>query len=131
MMGVGTDIIQISEFRKQLHDKASVFVVKSFTDREIAYSTSNISNRPEQHLAVRYAAKEAFIKAWSSMHVGSPPILNQPKFTDIEVVKDRFGRPSIQLHGQLLELLNDTVSTVSLSHDGDYAIATVLLRSVS
>ena len=130
MIGIGTDIIQISEFRTQIHDKASVFVRKSFTAKEITYSTSNVSNRPEQHLAVRYAAKEAFIKAWSSMHIGMPPILNHPDFREIEVVKDRFGRPSIQLHGQLAALLTDYGATVSLSHDGDYAIATVLLRRI-
>ena len=130
MIGMGVDIIQISEFSKQVQDKASVFVSGSFTEREIHYANSNVSNRPAQHLAVRYATKEAFIKAWSSMQIGSAPILNNPNFLEIEVVNDFYGRPSIQLHGQLAELLAGFTATVSLSHDGDYSIATVLLRKI-
>ena len=131
MMGIGVDIIQISQFEKQISDRASVFVTGSFTDAEIQYAQKNVSNKPAQHLAVRYAAKEAFVKAWSSLHFGSAPILKNPTLKEIEVLNDVYGRPSIKLHGQLLELVTGYFINVSLSHDGDYSIATVLLERTS
>ena len=131
MMGIGVDIIQISAFEKQTRDKSSVFVSGSFTNHEIQYANSNVSNRPAQHLAVRYAAKEAFIKAWSSLHFGSSPIIKKPILKEIEVMNDLYGRPSIKLHGQLFELVTGYSINLSLSHDGDYSIATVLLERKS
>ena len=131
MTGIGVDIIQISSFEKQTRDTASVFVSGSFTPQEIQYAHSNVSNRPAQHLAVRYAAKEAFIKAWSSLHFGSAPILKNPVLKEIEVLNDAYGRPSIKLHGQFLALVTGYSINLSLSHDGDYSIATVLLERTS
>ena len=131
MTGIGVDIIQISSFEKQTRDNASVFVSGSFTPQEIQYAQENVSNRPAQHLAVRYAAKEAFIKAWSSLHFGSAPIIKHPILKEIEILNDVYGRPSIKLHGQLLELVTGYSINLSLSHDGDYSIATVLLERIS
>ena len=45
----------------------------------------------------------------------------------IEVVADAWGRPRIRLHGEVAKRLDGHTLEVSLSHDGDYAIAYVVL----
>jgi holo-[acyl-carrier protein] synthase len=128
MIGLGTDVVQISSFLEQIQDRASQFVQETFTTNEIGYSNSQVSGRPHQHLAVRYAAKEAFIKAWSSCNRGAPPKILSPNYKEIEVCKDGFGRPFIKLKGVLAGLCQLESMQVSLSHDGNYAIATVIVE---
>ena len=128
MIGLGVDIIQISEFEQQINDVASFFVRSSFTAKEIRYAQTNVSRNPAQHLAVRYAAKEAFLKAWSSLYRGRPNILTQPKFTEIEVCNDAFGRPFITTHGTIHQYVATYQIQLSLSHDGDYAIASIIIE---
>ena len=73
--GIGTDIVDIHGFREQLSDPATTFVEGVFTGGEL----SDVERRPARdktpHLAARYAAKEAFIKAWSASNHGQPPVL--------------------------------------------------------
>lgn len=63
-----------------------------------------------RRLAARFAAKEAAVK-----------LLGRPRlaWTDLEVRSDADGAPSLWLHGTRLDV------AVSLSHDGDVALATV------
>ncbi|WP_293787567.1 4'-phosphopantetheinyl transferase superfamily protein, partial [uncultured Aeromicrobium sp.] len=84
-------------------------------------------------LAARWAAKEAFVKAWSESRWGSAPVLAEEIHHLIEVVTDAWGRPRIVLHGDVAEALDDDIAIfVSLTHDGDYALAHVTLtRAVS
>ena len=128
MIYIGTDIVQISSFAAQIADRASVFVEQTFTQHEQMYAYKIALGKPEQHLAVRYAAKEAVIKAWSSSFFGRAPMITNPDLREIEVQKDAFGRPRIVLHGTIFLKMNDPVIQISLSHDGDYAIATALVQ---
>jgi holo-[acyl-carrier protein] synthase len=127
MIGLGVDLVQISQLQSQLRDSASVFATETYTSVELNYAKNNVSGHPERHLAARYAAKEALIKAWSSLRYGKPQVVNNPKYKDVEVINDHFGRPKIRLSGSIREHLQDFKIQLSLSHDGDYAIATVLL----
>lgn len=131
MIGVGVDIVQISSFKQQLDDPASVFTNKTFTPLEIQYSQNHVSKRPEQHLSARFAAKEAFVKAWSSLYRFRPPIVLHPDLQEIEICNDRYGRPYIELHGQVKEVCAKYSMQLSLSHDGDYALAQVILQERS
>ena len=129
MIGLGVDMVQISQLQSQLADDASVFAKQTFTNQEIRYSRSHASGEPARHLAARFAAKEALIKAWSSLRVGKAPVIERSNLREIEVHNDPYGRPQIRLHGLFKEHLNNYKIQVSLSHDGDYAIATILLFS--
>ena len=128
MIGLGTDIVQISSFLEQVQDTASNFVQETFSTGEIRYSEGQVSGKPHQHLAVRYAAKEAFIKAWSSCNRGAPPKIVRPNYQEIEVFNDPFGRPYIELKGVLAKICHLKSIQVSLSHDGNYATATVIVE---
>lgn len=83
-----------------------------------------------EHLAGRWAAKEAFIKAWSQSLYGLPNKIepDHVDFSEIEVVADRFGRVAIELHGEVASVALPAQS-LSISHDGDYAMAACIVAS--
>ena len=148
VLAVGTDLVHIPELSAQLEQPGSVFAQRAFTAREHREARNRSEERgtaPAQHLAARWAAKESFIKAWSQAHVlrakcrgtsTSPVILAEDvDWREIEVVTDRWGRPSLRLSGTIAhavgrslgeEVLTPGCWPVSLSHDGDYAMAIVL-----
>ena len=115
--------------REQLRDSASSFAEQTFSATELRYAHQNPSKDPPRHLAARFAAKEALIKAWSSLHFARPPRIPNPNLKEIEVINDHYGRPALRLHGALQKQLGNYKTQLSLSHDGDYAIAVVLLSN--
>lgn len=120
-MYVGTDIVHIPGFAEQLAAPGSRFR-EVFTERELRTCAAK-PNR-EASLAGRWAAKEAYIKAWSQSIYGAPPPIarDSVNFAEIEVVPDAFGRVAIALRG-LLARVGPSAVSLSLSHDGEYAIA--------
>jgi holo-[acyl-carrier protein] synthase len=79
---------------------------------------------PMPHFAARFAAKEAYGKA---MGLGLGPTGD---FAEIEVVSDANGRPLLRLNGRALELFQKAGGReihLSLSHEGDQAIASVIV----
>lgn len=100
---------------------------------------SGVRSGPDEalarHLAVRWAAKEAVVKAWSAALYGSPPPIPPDllRWSEIETVCDAWGRPAIRLSGEVARQVAATVGedarwNVSLSHDGGSAIAFVVLE---
>ena len=98
-------------------------------------SVPELPTRALHSLAARWAAKEAFIKAWSSLYYGREDPLKSADidWAQIEVVCDRWGRPAFRFHGRIASELDKTQEELkaslswllSLSHDGNYAIAWV------
>ncbi|MCC6811226.1 MAG: holo-ACP synthase [Deltaproteobacteria bacterium] len=132
--GTGIDLVAIGAFAAQLADRASRFAAATFTDAERAYCESAASKQPAQHLAARYAAKEAAVKALDEACGRAQ--LDHPALplTDIEVIRDARGRPALMLHGAaraLAERLHVDRAFLSLSHDGDYATAMVTLETLT
>lgn len=120
--GTGIDIVEIPRMREAVRKWGKGFISKVFTAREVKYSTSKRFS--EQHFAARFAAKEAVVKAFGE------PNKFPVKWTDIEVVNDREGKPVIEFRGDALKLkkkkkIDDVV--VSMSHSKNYAIASVIL----
>jgi holo-[acyl-carrier protein] synthase len=118
---VGVDLVDVPSFASQLEDVASGFVDATFTAREQRV-------REPRRLAARFAAKEAFLKAWSGSRYGQPPLLGSVDFREIEVVDDGYGRPGLALHGAVAAAVGRFDASLSLSHDGNAAIAVVGLR---
>jgi holo-[acyl-carrier protein] synthase len=130
VVGVGVDLVHVPSFAEQLELPESRFR-GLFTPGERAdiHDRSAHGGGDARHWAVRWAAKEAVIKAWSASIFGEAPILGDEAFGQIETVTDAWGRPRIALHGDVARELAEYSVDVSLSHDGDHAIAYVVLSA--
>ncbi|WP_257160264.1 holo-ACP synthase AcpS [Corynebacterium cystitidis] len=124
-VAVGVDVVHISAFRQQLGVPGSTFE-SVFTARELRLAATKLDRA--EHLAGRWAAKEAFIKAWSQSIYGQSPLIDPDRvnFAEIEVVADRFGRVAIVLTGEVATVA-PAAQSLSISHDGDYAMAVCLV----
>jgi holo-[acyl-carrier protein] synthase len=120
---LGVDLVDVPGFAAQLEDTASGFVAHTFTAGE-----QRAAKGDPRRLAARFAAKEAFVKAWSGSRFGRPPLLAAVDLREIEVVDDGYGRPALRLHGSVAAAAGPVDTHVSLSHDGPAAIAVVLLN---
>lgn len=127
--GLGIDIVCISAFAKICGDPSAPFVQKHFTPGELSYSERALGDTVT-HLAARYAAKEATIKALESAHLFRPAAINHLDYREIEVANDPHGRPYLIFYGEVQRLVRElnVQSVISLTHDGDYALAQVILE---
>ena len=127
IVGVGIDVVSIAEFAEQVDQPGTVFA-ETFTpgERRDAADQSSLAAR---HLAARWAAKEAVIKAWSGSRFAQRPVLPEGIHRDIEVITDMWGRPKVRLSGGIAEHLEHVTVHVSLTHEGDIAAAVAILEA--
>ena len=88
------------------------------TARELAYC--HAKRRSGQHLAARFAAKEAVLKAFGT------GVSRRMRWTEVEVINDRLGRPEVRLEGAVAEFARRRGLAgldVSLTHTEGLAIA--------
>ena len=122
ILGIGIDITEIRKIEESI--RSEVFQRKVFTAAELK-AVDGFKNKAE-HLAGKFAAKEAFMKA-----VGAG-ILQQVWFAQIEVLNDEFGKPYVKVSGEAEARLKESSSEkihVSISHSGEVAVAVVILES--
>ena len=84
IVGIGTDICEISRIEKLLETKGNVFLKRLFTENEI-HKAKNLS---AAFVAKRYAAKEAIAKALGT------GIGKNLSFHDFEIIREGNERPS-------------------------------------
>jgi holo-[acyl-carrier protein] synthase len=94
VIGIGVDLVELDRFRRAL-ERTPGLVDRVFTADEQSYALRK--RDPTERYAVRFAAKEAVMKA---MGVG----IGEVRLRDIEIVRASSGRPSIVLHGSAAEL---------------------------
>ena len=119
---IGIDIVEITRLAKAVKKNGVNFLNKIFTRRELDYAHSK--KFPNQHLAARFAAKEAIFKSLGEVEkdfVG---------WKNIEIVNDAYGRPVVHWHGKAKAVkakrrIQRVV--VSLSHTENYAVASAML----
>ncbi len=97
MIGIGLDVVELDRFRRTLA-RTPTFGRRVFTPAEDEYCRRR--RDPTERYAVRFAAKEAVLKAMGSGLWSCP-------LTDIEVVRAASGEPSVKLHGAALELADE------------------------
>ena len=120
VVGIGIDIEEIERVARVFSTPRAL--ARVFTPHEIAYCQPK-RNR-FQHLAVRFAAKEALFKALGTGLSGGL------HWTDAEVLNEPSGKPYLTLSGaakDLADQLGIQTILVSLSHSRQYAVAQVLL----
>jgi len=108
--GLGIDLLEIDRMERALkrHPRLAERV---FTDAERDYAAARA--RPGRHLAARFAAKEAVVKALG--------LSGGFGFRDIEVVAGE--PPTVRLSGRAAEVLGDQRIDISLTHSRDTAAA--------
>ena len=118
---VGIDIVSVRRMKDSAERFGKSFLNKIFTPKEQAYCEGK-RNKYESY-AARFAAKEAVIKAKGGgkgrMH-----------FRSIEVVRSKTGEPAIFISPkarQALAIQPDAEFRLTLAHEREFAIATVLL----
>ena len=120
IVGIGVDIESIDRFSRAIERHGDRFLQRIFTEEEIAYCRRQ--GRCAQHFAVRFAAKEAVLKALRFGPEGG-------SLKEIEVVKGEHGEPHIKLTGSMRALADERrVSRihVSLSHADTHCVAQVV-----
>ncbi len=113
MLRVGIDLVQVSRIAESIAQFGDAFVARVFTDAEAAYA-----RRDPQRLAARFAAKEAAKKALALDGVG---------WRDLEVVRLASGACEMRLHGAAQASAAGCTLALSMSHEGDYATAIVIV----
>jgi len=126
-------VVAVPDFAEQLARPGTAFT-RAFTpgERRAAAGEGRVPAEQAKHFAARWAAKEAFVKAWSAAVYGAPPVLPEAEMREIEVVIDAWGRPALRLRGAVAEAvrgsLGEVAVHVSLSHDADVATAYVVIE---
>lgn len=117
---IGVDLTPVSKIRRVFEGKTTL-LEDVFTQEELRYSFGRC--RPFEHLAARYAAKEAVFKG---LRTGLTGLL---RWQDVEIVREACGGPRVILRGEAARLAaakGFRRCAVSLTHAGDYALAAVL-----
>src|SRR5713101_3008874 len=124
IVGTGIDIAEVPRIAESIQRFGDRFLRRVFTEGEIQYCDSK-ANRVERY-AARFAAKEAAMKAlgtgWS----------RGVRWRDIEVVRQKGQRPTIQFHGQaaiIATQLGTKNIALSITHTSEQALAHVILEN--
>lgn len=127
LTSIGIDIDSISRMKKVIDgidfSKSCCLLKNIFTEREIAYCTAKAN--PAQHFAVRFAGKEALLKALGT------GLREGMLFSNIECLNDINGEPYVYCTGRVKEeLVRQKVDfiNISFSHSCDNAIAFVTVE---
>jgi len=124
--GVGIDLVENNRIEKIIKKWDLKFLNRIFSAGEIQYCKRHIQS--STHYGARFAAKESFLKA---LGIG---LGEGVRLSDIEVVNDEKGKPSLSLCGEAkaqIEKRKITEVHLSLTHTKQYATAIVLLEKNS
>jgi len=109
---VGTDIVEISRVDTSLEKFGKKFLERFLNEEEIKLAQKN------ETIAGFWAAKEAVSKALGC------GIGKELSFKDIVIKKNNKNMPYFELHNSKLDIID---SSLSISHDGGFAIAVVII----
>ena len=120
---IGVDIIEINRIAEAFKLQGQKFLERIYTSEELKYCQYAVKYNYAS-LAVRFAAKEAVAKAFGTGMRGFT-------WLDIEVVRDKLGKPSVLLHGKAKALAKKQKVKfihISLSHNHHSAVASAFLE---
>jgi holo-[acyl-carrier protein] synthase len=123
IISIGIDIIEVARIREVLL-RTPRFADRIYTAAERAYCDSR-GVVAAQHYAVRFAAKEAALKALQTGWRGGI------SWQDVEISAHESGAPFLIFRGEVLavfEKFRATATHLSMSHTTEHAIAQVILE---
>ena len=125
IIGIGTDLCTVSRMEKAI--EKTHFYERVFSEEERAYLEQK-GKQKAASAAAMFAAKEAVAKALGTGFAGGVSV------SGISVTHDALGAPGVVLSGGALERLHEIGGDdvlISLSHEGDTALAFALARGQS
>ena len=118
--GIGIDLVEVQRVRSAVGRWGDRFLSRVFTSHEVEYCLNR--GAPYEHLAARFAAKEAVFKAigrgWGQGAV----------WTGVEIRSDGRSKPEVILRGAVRDLAAGREVMISLSHTSTYAIAVAAIQ---
>ena len=124
IVGLGIDIAEVGRVKAAIERYGETFLRRVYTAKEREYC-ERFKNKYERY-AGRFAAKEAVMKAlgtgWS----------RGVRWVDVEVVREKAGRPTIMLVGEaakVAERLGVKHISLSITHTADQAFAQAIFES--
>lgn len=124
IVGHGIDIVEVARIARALEAHGDRFLERCFTTAERAYAADR--KRRDEHLAGRFAAKEAVLKALGTGWVSGIA------WTDVEVVLLPTGQPTVALRGRAAEVAASLGASrwfLSISHTQTHAMASAIAQS--
>ena len=120
IFGIGIDIIEIERIQQSVEKFNDRFLNKIFTKGELEYCLTK--RNKYQHLAARFAAKEAIAKAlatgWSKGF----------RWKDIEIYNEKSGLPQVKLFGALANFVGEEkMLKITMSHSEHYVTCFAIL----
>src|SRR6516225_5159103 len=123
IVGMGIDVAEVQRIREVFKSQGERFVRRVYTEAEAVYC-DQFKNKYERY-AGRFAAKEAAMKAlgtgWS----------RGVRWVDVEVMRQRGGRPTLVLHGEarkIADRLGVKHIAISITHTAEQAFAQVVFE---
>lgn len=110
--GIGIEVADVGRFAHALLRWGGRLKERLFTVRELDYCLA--MRFPERHLSARFAAKVSVKKALG----------RNIRFKDIEIIRDRGGRPSVEVKG-----LEGFEFSLSITHDGGLSLAQTIAQN--
>ena len=124
IVGIGVDIVENARIAELIEKHGPSFEQKVFTPGELGYAGPR--RRRIEHLAVRFAAKEAVAKAFGF------GMSNGISWLEIEIVHDDAGKPEVKLSGHVKDLsekMHVHAVHVTLSHTETHSVAFVVAET--
>jgi holo-[acyl-carrier protein] synthase len=118
ILGIGTDIIEISRIQASLRLHGTHFINRIFTSNEQTYCKKYTD--PSAQYAGRFAAKEAIAKALGC------GIGKKLSWLDIEVINNTYGKPEVFLSIEAQAKWKNPQLLITISHSDCYATAVAI-----
>lgn len=122
IIGHGIDLVEKARIAQLLDAHGERFESRCFTQAERSYARGN-GRRKMEHLAGRFAAKEAILKVLGT------GLSRGIKWTDAEVLREASGRPAVKLHGRCAQIAGELGIDqwwISISHIDTHAMASAI-----
>jgi holo-[acyl-carrier protein] synthase len=122
IVGHGIDIVETARIRALVEDHGQHFLDRCFTPAEQQYCSRSVK-RYFEHLAGRFAAKEAVLKVLSTGWRG------KIAWTDMEILNEPSGQPRLTLTGECLRIATEQHIArwmISISHIETHATASAI-----
>lgn len=124
IFGIGIDIIEIERIKQSVEKFNDRFLNKIYTETELEYCLSK--KNKFQHLAARFAAKEAIAKALATGWAKGF------RWKDIEIFNEASGMPNVKLHGNLKSFLDpDKSLKITMSHSENYVTCFAIIYATN